>query len=259
MIKPNQLIPVQWSPKGRKHYEDLGYKFKQGETIMVKPEELSRTSHLKYICICDNCGKEYQICNNNRINTFSDDYGDLCWSCGYIKSQARNLRKYGVKHPLQRDDIKIKTQQTCLNKYGCKNPMQNLEVKNKAMKTMLYGGCVRKSLSQIKCGELLQELYPGIQFDVSVGSFVLDFVLDINDSKIDIEYDGWYWHTSDEAKRRDLIRDKVLQKEYNMKILRIRSAYLIPSQEELQRAINELINQNKRYTQIVLRDWKESQ
>ena len=45
---------------------------------------------------------------------------------------------------------------------------------------------VRTSKPQEEMGILLQEIYPSVQLDVVIGSFCLDFMLNINDCKIDI-------------------------------------------------------------------------
>lgn len=164
--------------------------------------------------------------------------------------------KYGVNRPLQCKEIMNKVKQTNLLKYGTENPMSNMEIRSKAFQTMLKNDNVRTSKPQEELGILLQKIYPLVQSDVVIRSFCLDFVLNINDCKIDIEYDGSYWHNTPEAQRRDLIRDKILQKEYKFKTLRIKSGYLIPDKQQIIDAIDDLIYNNKTYTQIILPDWK---
>ena len=106
------------------------------------------------------------------------------------------------------------------------------------------------------CAQLLDTIFDDVECDVCIGSFCLDFVVNINDCKIDIEYDGCYWHNNSDAKRRDIIRDKILQKQYKFKTLRIKSGYLIPTKQQIIDAVNDLIHNNKNYTHIILDDWK---
>ena len=50
-----------------------------------------------------------------------------------------------------------------------------------------------------------------------------------NDIKIDIEYDGWYWHKNN---KRDKARDSYVANR-GVKILRVKSGSLLPKDEEL--------------------------
>lgn len=174
------------------------------------------------------------------------------------KMKCTNIQKYGVEYATQNKEVYDKIVNTNLKKYNTSNPMKNSEIKQKAMNTMLNENGIKISKPQLKCGDMLERIYPNLKRDVVVGSFCLDFLIEINNCKIDVEYDGWYWHSSKESKRKDLIRDKILQKDYNIKTLRIRSAYLIPTEEQIKNAMNELIKENKNYTQIILSDWKDS-
>ena len=80
---------------------------------------------------------------------------------------------------------------------------------------------------------------------------ILDIVLRINDIKINIEYDGWYWHNL----KNDRKRDEFL-KSQGWKILRIRSGHKLQSLEQLKISLNKLINTEQKFTSIVLDDWK---
>ena len=132
-----------------------------------------------------------------------------------------------------------KVKQTNLLKYGTENPMSNMEIRNKAFQTMLKNNNVRTSKPQEEMGILLQEIYPSVQSDVVIGSFCLDFMLNINDCKIDIEYDGISYHENKIEK--DKIRNEfVISQGY--KILRIQGFGKVPELEELQKLIQNLVN-----------------
>ena len=70
---------------------------------------------------------------------------NFCGECsvknGKIKSIDTNITKYGVKSPLQNEDIKNKMKATNLIKYGVENPFQNEDIKNKMKETNItkYG------------------------------------------------------------------------------------------------------------------------
>ena len=70
-----------------------------------------------------------------------------------------------------------------------------------------------------------------------------------NGEKIDVEYDGWYWHkdTEERDKKRNY---KVLNLGY--KILRIKSKFLLPTEGQIKLAVEYLTNENHHYTEIVL-------
>ena len=81
---------------------------------------------------------------------------------------------------------------------------------------------------------------------------LLDIFLCVENIKIDIEYDGWFWH---QDLQQDIKRDKFLQSN-GFKTLRIRSGHLIPTEQELFDTIDELIYTNHCFREIVLSDWK---
>ena len=172
------------------------------------------------------------------------------------KSKITNINKYGVEYPNQSDIIRNKTIQTNLLKYGYPNPLMDPEIQHKVMLTFASRDKIT-SIPQEKCAQLLKEIYSEqLTCDVVVNNFCLDYVLNINGCKIDIEYDGWYWHHDKYAKHRDFKRDKILQK-LGYKTLRIRSAYQIPDKNQIIDAVNTLINTESNFEEIILDDWKK--
>jgi len=57
------------------------------------------------------------------------------------KYKIKMIKKFGVNHPLQNNQIQYKIKNTCLLRYGVKNPFQNKEIKEKIKNTCLekYG------------------------------------------------------------------------------------------------------------------------
>ena len=73
-----------------------------------------------------------------------------------------------------------------------------------------------------------------------------------NTIKIDIEYDGWYWH---QDKAKDDRRDSFL-KAQGYKVLRIKSGNLLPNFQDLDKAIEILLKEDINYYEIILNDYK---
>ena len=196
-----------------------------------------------------------------------------------VKEKFKNtcLTKYGVKNPTLNPDIRAKQIEVCLEKYGSVSSLGNAEIREKGKQTMLNlygyesaGKCpellekaaqtrikngkgITTSTQQIQVKEMLEEIYPNYHSELNyvLSSLFLDVVLIVNDKiKINIEYDGNYWHKDSQKDRR---RDEYV-KSQGFKILRIRSGHLLPTKEQLISAIDKLIN-GYNFTEIVLKDW----
>lgn len=145
-----------------------------------------------------------------------------------------------------------KRRQTCLEKYGVDNPMKCDELIEKQRCNVDADG-VPYSKQQLALFNMLKSQYQHIYFNVPSGKYFLDIVLEVDDIKIDIEYDGWYWHQLNNIK--DTIRDNLMLLR-GYKILRIKSGHLLPSFEQLNTAINNLLNTTNQTLEIILEDWK---
>ena len=172
-----------------------------------------------------------------------------------IKQKKMNTfqQRYGVNWAMESEDIKNKVKQTCLKKYGCTNSMQNETIRAKAMSTLCKNGNTPTSSQQIEVYNILKQYYDTTKLNYPFSLLSLDIFVCINNIKIDVEYDGWFWH---QDKQKDLQRDKFLQSK-GFKVLRIRSGELLPTEQELLDAINYLINTEHKFKEIILSDWKE--
>ena len=172
------------------------------------------------------------------------------------KTKLTCLEKYGVDNPFKSEEIKDKIKASNLEKYGVENPMQYFEIKQKAINTLSNNGTFPTSSQQISVFEMCKELYPNCEINLNVPvlyKYILDIVLKIEDEKINIEYDGCYWH-------QDIEKDKVRYETLinnGYKVLRIRSGNLLPTKEELKNGIESLLkNENETHSEIKLSDWK---
>lgn len=193
------------------------------------------------------------------------------------KHQTTCIKKYGASSPLSSKDIYRKTQEsfnqhyhtqngiadlrtveelnekiknTNLVKYNGISPFCSLEVKKKIRNSLYSNGNCPTSKKQIALKNMIQNIYGNCELNYPCDLVSLDCMTIINSIKIDVEYDGWYWHknTSVQDKRRDNF-----VKSQGYKVLRI-VAYedRIPTKQELIEAINVLLNTNKTFYSIKL-------
>ena len=171
------------------------------------------------------------------------------------KIKATNIEKYGVSVPSKSEKVKEKMKNTMLERYGVEYSMQSDELLAKAKKTFYKNNSIATSSQQKEIYKMLINIFvdEDIQINYPYSRCSLDIALFIDDKKIDIEYDGWYWHQN---KKKDRARDEFL-KSNGWRILRIKGSYKIPTEEQLKEAIGRIINNNHSYTEIILDDWNK--
>lgn len=175
-----------------------------------------------------------------------------------IKNKAKqtNLDKYGTEYYAQTDEFKKRVKETCLEKYGVESISQLPETKEKVLLTLLNnGGEIPTSKQQIATFEIIKTLFDenNVFLNYPFDYYCLDVALVLDYIKIDIEYDGWYWH---QDKEKDKYRNDYLINK-NWKVLRIKSGVELPTINQLRESLNILINTNEMYQEIILDDWKE--
>lgn len=84
-----------------------------------------------------------------------------------------------------------------------------------------------------------------------VGRYSVDVALQRHEQLIAIEYDAWYWHGN--RQKNDMARDQALNAD-GWRVLRIKSNKLTPDKNQIEKAIDELLN-GKWYCEIILADW----
>lgn len=171
------------------------------------------------------------------------------------KIESFNLQHYGVRNPSQREDIKRKKEETCFAHYGVKSffgdPNRTEELTKKAKESLYKNGKTPSSKMEEGLNKLLIEIY-GLENcfpSFLVSPLTFDCLLIVNNQKIDVEYDGWYWHKNTEE--RDRKRNyKVMSLGY--KVLRVKSKFELPTKEQIQKAVDYLVNQGHHYKEIIL-------
>lgn len=186
-------------------------------------------------------------------------YGvENCFSHPDIIQKVKDTmqEKYGVDYYSQTDEWKEKYKNTVFERYGVEHPMYNEAIKKKVREKVIISfynnGTIKTSSQQIEVYNILKDNNYNIYLNYPLSSINLDVAIFIDNIKIDLEYDSWYWH---QDKNRDRKRDE-FTKSQGWKILRIRSGHKVPTFEQLKESINILINSDKKFTQIILDDWK---
>jgi hypothetical protein len=102
------------------HYENLGYEIpryknssgqlcvKKGTKIIVKVEDLPRTSLVKVDVQCDYCGKKHPKAYGKYLKSREIIEKDSCEDCSSIKQREVFKEKYGVTSPIQVEEFKNK-------------------------------------------------------------------------------------------------------------------------------------------------------
>ena len=235
--------------------------------------------------------KIYKSLWNERKKSFTKK--DCCKNCIYKKTTETLKAIYGVTNCMSLESTKIKMKDTCLKKYGVEFAIQDLGIKTKAGNAQKNMSEEKKKLRRLKTEKTMMKKY-GVKYALQVdkcrknlfktrssassqqitiynlikkeygeknitpnfyySKLCLDMLAYINNIKIDVEYDSWYWHEF----KRDRKRDEFL-KSRGFKILRIKSGKKIPPKKILFEKINELATTDLIYSEIILDDWNEKE
>jgi hypothetical protein len=137
MIK-EKTLEVKGHSRNIKYYSSKGYDIKVGKVIEVKIEDLSKGTTFKVSCLCDKCEaetiKEFREYYNYTKGLTESYY---CKKCKSIKSEKTNLSKYGVKNPMQNQEIKDKLKNSLMDKYGVDHYSKTEEYKTKFKQTSI--------------------------------------------------------------------------------------------------------------------------
>ncbi len=186
-------------------------------------------------------------------------------SCGCFQNEVRGIHyktdltgnKYGnllvTKRMSIRETGKKRTYYECLCNCGLVSCVESTKLTRGRTKTC--GNCsnrvngVSVSFAQLQLKEMIPIRYkPELNFKICTK--FADIV--IQDHKIVIEYDSWFHHANSVEKD----KDKILKfNSIGWKALSIKSDHSLPSRERLIYTIQNLINSDKMYDEIVLDDW----
>ena len=230
------------------------------------------------------CNERYGVDHYSSTQEYRDKCESTCMerygAMAYITSEegmARiretNMQKYGTPHPFGNPDvvkkliktqtelyggigvaspvIRKKIQQTNLQRYGVPDVLQSPEIREKSRLTMYTNGTAPTSKPQLLLNDMLNQLYGNAELNYPCGNCSLDSMIKVDGCKIDVEYDGWYWHSSKEQLKKDYQRDWFV-KSQGYKILRIKGHTKIPTEEQIEEAIGYLVKGNHEFSKIII-------
>ena len=139
-------------------------------------------------------------------------------------------------------------------KYGVEYYSQTKECKHKISETYLkhvkdHTVQVPTSSQQIKIYEILKNYYGEAELNYPCGRCFLDCMIQIDDIKIDVEYDGIFRHKGKENEDRKRNYYVISQ---GYKVLRIKGKHKIPDLNTLLDGINKLLNSEKNFIEIYI-------
>lgn len=253
--------------------------------IHYKCDNCGKIGFISYQEYCKSLHDGYKYCNKCSANIITkqkwiDKYGVDCvllssdvkekskqtmlrkygaenaFSSEIIKEKIKqsNLENLGVEYPMQSEQIQNKSKRTCLKKYGVPYSFQSEEVRRKGIESMVANNTVPTSKQQVSIYNMLQEKYGqgNVELNFPLSNIALDVKLQYGDVLFDIEYDCYYWHK--DKQHYDRRRDE-FTKSQGYRILRIKSGHKIPSIEEIDDKINNMITNNHTYSEIIMDDW----
>lgn len=269
MFDENQIVQVRWTSSTKKYYQAKGYQYtKMLDVFDVVAKDLMPKSSVDVVCVCDYCGRSYQThysvykksaergkiaclaCKDKKLeDSFISRYNAK--SVGASKqcqeaARAKMVEKYGKAYALQTDSGQRRFRESMCSKYGVDNPSRHEEIHKrsvaKMVKTQCTMGIIPVSKPERAIVQMLQEHYGCSNCFPSyvVDRVILDCLLMVDDVKIDVEYDGMYWHK--DRINHDRKRNHWLISQ-GYKILRIKgnNRNSLPSIEDIVDAVNLLL------------------
>jgi len=252
-------IPVQCDYCGKVYYPtSRNYEKKRKHSnkdccVSCKGQESKETNQIKY-----------GVDNVMQVQEFKEKHQETC------------MEKFGTLSPLESKEIFAKTQNTLYEKYGVKSigeiwtndaiyqklvetntkkfggvsPFCSTKIRRKIRQTFFQNGTCATSQKQIDLCEMLKKIYGNCLLNYPCDLTSLDCMVEINNIKFDIEYDGWYWHKdrAEEDRRRNFFVGK-----QGYKIIRF-LAYKdrLPTRDEITKAVDYLLTTNNKFIRIDL-------
>lgn len=193
------------------------------------------------------------------------------------KMEETCLLRYGVPSPLHSDEIFQKTQEsfnahygvengikdlrsvpeisqkiktTNIERYGGESPLFSPEIKAKINQKMYENGTCKTSNKQLELNQMLIDLYGNSELNYPCDKVSLDCMVVADGIRIDVEYDGWFWHK--DRREEDMRRDFFVESK-GYKVIRF-MAYdnRLPTKQELREAINKLITTDRKFIKVEL-------
>lgn len=231
-------------------YGAKGINIHAEKNLPLKPELIEHTPWIKnnnwgerIYCIISNISEAAKCKNCGDLTKFAQrniGYHEFCsrkCSAEYQDTKEKraitNIIKYGDAVAFRNENVKLKQKETLIARYGVSNSyhLKKSPASFSKISQELFWNVW--SNSKQHGDQYFAELNAEIRINVNGRIFKPDYAqIDGNDKRI-IEFDGDYWHSSQEAEQKDFERDTILTSD-GWKILRIReSDYLLDKEETI--------------------------
>lgn len=170
------------------------------------------------------------------------------WDSPEIKAKRAqtNIDKYGVPAATQSKEVRAKCIETCRERYGVDNPMFVQEFAEKAVANRSYDTISCSAAEKTMVGFIKELGYDAHPEYANLG-YVYDCAVFCGEHKIDVEYDGRFWH--DRKPGHDTIRDNKTIKD-GWQVIRFRGDVDPPTKEQVKAALDAAILENQ-LTQVI--------
>jgi hypothetical protein len=129
MIITREIV-IKINESNFSYYENMGYDITIGEELIIPVELLSKGSHYKIKCKCDECGLEKDVIFKNYVK-YDNKWGDYsCRKCSEKKRKKTLQKNYGVDYPIQNKKVMNKMKKSLIKKYGVDNISKNTKQKD---------------------------------------------------------------------------------------------------------------------------------
>lgn len=146
---------VEVKPTGKmiQYYRDRGYNARYRQPLIVKIEDLPKSSFMPVSILCDYCKEEIFSTTYHHYNEEARHINKhACKNCWSKKQEEVVMMKYGVKSVSQVKEFQKKREQTLQEHYGVSVPLKSKEIKDKLIQTVFdtYGVNNVSQLEEIK-------------------------------------------------------------------------------------------------------------
>lgn len=191
--------------------------------------------------------------------TFFDNYGvDNPLKSKEVREKVERTiqSKYGVDNVAKAKEFTDKAKATCVSRYGGESSQCSAEVRQKSWESLRTQGNMPVSKIEQRLFDMIKDIYGEEnctqQYLFDRCSF--DCLLRVGDAKIDIEYDGWYWHK--DKQEQDRKRDFYTTRR-GIKVLRYQSNGLLPTREQIIENVHYLANSEHKHLVVKMSDIQE--
>lgn len=232
---------MQAKEKATRHCVDCGHVVNDHYSVRCRNCYYKTTKSKKPTTYCIDCGAETKHqadrcrkCYGISLRKKPDDYHSLAEQRGFL---------WVGELP---SNTGAKTEWTCGKKHLFKSCYGNIQAGSGCPYCLNMINSVRSSKPQ----HAIFEMVGGVQ-NLKVGRYTIDVALQLSLVNIAIEYDCWFWHGNQSEK--DNRKTENLMKR-GWKVLRIKARNMIPTFDEIQGAIFDLMA-GANYREIIMDDW----